>query len=55
VPLSYQYVLGTAPAAPHFAVQRKGYALAVRGWKRLPLPVARWLGEPVRRLFPELM
>jgi len=55
VPLSYQYVLGTAPAAPHFAVQRKGYALAVRGWKRLPLPVARWLGEPVRRLFPALM
>jgi hypothetical protein len=28
--------------------------LAVRLWKRLPLPVARVLGEPVRRRFPEV-
>jgi FemAB-related protein (PEP-CTERM system-associated) len=55
IPLSYQYALGTAAAAPRFAAQRQGFDLAVRGWKRLPLPVARWLGEPVRRLFPELM
>src|SRR5205085_11865517 len=54
VALSYQYVLGTAAGPPRFAAQRQGFDLAVRGWKSLPLPVARWLGEPVRRLFPEL-
>lgn len=55
VPLYYQYVLGPASTVPSFADQQHQLGLAVRLWKRLPLPVARVLGEPIRRRFPELL
>ncbi len=55
VPLFYQYLLGAAAAPPSFAGQQHRLALAARLWKRLPLPVARLLGEPIRRRFPELL
>ena len=55
MPLFYQYVLGEAAALPSFAAQQQRLGLAVRVWKRLPLPVARVLGEPIRRRFPELL
>lgn len=54
-PLHYQYVLGAGAAVPSFAHQQDRMDLAVRMWKRLPLPVARVLGEPIRRRFPELL
>jgi FemAB-related protein (PEP-CTERM system-associated) len=54
VPLYYQYRLRDA-AVPRFADQRRQLDLATRLWKRLPLPLARVLGEPIRRRFPELL
>jgi FemAB-related protein (PEP-CTERM system-associated) len=55
VPLFYQYVLGATAAQPSFAAQQDRFSLATRVWKRLPLPVARLLGDPIRRRFPELL
>lgn len=55
VPLYYQYLLGAGAEVPSFADQQKRMRLAVTLWKRLPLPLARLLGEPVRRRFPELL
>jgi FemAB-related protein (PEP-CTERM system-associated) len=55
VQLHYQYALGTAAAMPTLAAQKGSFDLAVKTWKRLPLPLAAFLGEPVKRLFPEVM
>lgn len=55
VPLHYQYVLGTAQRFPTLADQKGGFGAAVELWKKLPLPVARVLGEPAKRLFPEVL
>ena len=54
VPLFYQYV-GASVRVPSFAAQRNRLDLAVKLWKRLPLPIARILGDPIRRRFPELL
>jgi CelD/BcsL family acetyltransferase involved in cellulose biosynthesis len=54
VPLFYQYV-GPSVRVPSFAAQRHRLDLAVKLWKRLPLPIARILGDPIRRRFPELL
>jgi FemAB-related protein (PEP-CTERM system-associated) len=55
VPLYYQYVVAQSAALPSFADQRERMSLATTMWKRLPLPLARMLGEPIRRRFPELL
>jgi FemAB-related protein (PEP-CTERM system-associated) len=55
VPLYYQYLFRDPAAVPSFAAQQQRMGIAVRLWKRLPLPVARVLGEPIRRRFPELL
>jgi FemAB-related protein (PEP-CTERM system-associated) len=55
VQLHYQYVLGTAGRMPTLADQKGSFDLAVRLWKRLPLPLAAALGEPAKKLFPEVM
>jgi len=55
VPLYYQYALGRATRVPTLEHQKRGYDLAVKVWRRLPLAVARTLGEPVRRRFPEVL
>lgn len=55
VPLHYQYVLGTAARLPTLADQRRTYDLAVQVWKRLPLAVARTMGDPIKRMFPEVV
>lgn len=55
VPLYYQYRLPAGAAVPSFAAEQARFALAARLWSHLPLPLARWLGEPVRRRFPELL
>lgn len=55
VPLFYQYALGRARRLPTLERQKAGYALAVTLWRRLPLPIARPLGERVKRLFPEVL
>jgi FemAB-related protein (PEP-CTERM system-associated) len=55
VPLFYQYVLGTVRKAPTLEDQEHSFALAVKLWQRLPVPVAGVLGRHVRRLFPEAL
>jgi FemAB-related protein (PEP-CTERM system-associated) len=55
VPLYYQYLLGEAAQMPDFAAQQQRLEVAALIWKRLPLPVVRILGEPLRRRFPELL
>jgi hypothetical protein len=35
--------------------QKHSFALAVRMWRRLPMPAAAMLGRSVRRLFPEAL
>ena len=55
MPLHYQYVMGSATEVPTLANQKGSLSLAVRLWQKLPLPVARWLGEPAKRMFPEVM
>jgi len=55
VPLHYQYVLGTASRVPTLADQKGSFDLAVRLWRMLPLPIAAALGEPAKRLFPEVL
>lgn len=55
VQLYYQYVPGRAARIPTLASQKSGFGLAVKLWQGLPLPVARLLGEPVKRLFPEVL
>ena len=55
VPLYYQYLLRGPAEVPSFAGQQQRMGVAVRLWKHLPLPVARILGEPIRRRFPELL
>jgi len=44
-PLHYQSLLGSAADVPSFASQRHRLDLAARVWKRLPLAVARVLGD----------
>jgi FemAB-related protein (PEP-CTERM system-associated) len=55
VPLYYQYALGRAARVPTLEHQKGAYAAAVAVWRRLPLPVAGLLGEPLRRRFPEVL
>ena len=55
VPLYYQYVLGTAQRAPTLEDQKHQFDLAVRLWKRLPLPAASLLGRGAKRMFPEAL
>jgi FemAB-related protein (PEP-CTERM system-associated) len=55
VPLYYQYVLAEGKVAPTVENQKNTFALAVRAWQRLPLPLAGWLGPRVRRRFPEAL
>ena len=55
VPLHYQYVLGTEPRMPTLAGQKGSLDLAVKLWRKLPLPIAAALGEPAKRRFPEVM
>ena len=55
VPLHYQYVLGSAGRMPTLASQKGSFDLAVKLWKKLPVPLAGLLGEPAKRMFPEVM
>ena len=55
VPLYYQYLVTGDARVPSLADQQHRFRLATRLWKHLPLPVARVLGEPIRRRFPEAL
>lgn len=55
VQLYYQYALGRGARVPTLEEQKHGFDLAVRLWKKLPIPLAGLLGEPAKRRFPEVM
>lgn len=55
VQLHYQYVLGTAKTFPTLAAQKGSLDTVVQLWKKLPVPLAGLLGEPAKRMFPEVL
>lgn len=48
-PLSYQLELVNSTSAPELNPANPRYDLAVRTWKKLPLPVAALIGPPIAR------
>jgi FemAB-related protein (PEP-CTERM system-associated) len=50
--LPYEIVLIRRQELPNFSPANPHFRLAIRMWKALPLPVARWLSRFVLRLFP---
>jgi FemAB-related protein (PEP-CTERM system-associated) len=44
VPLAYEYELVRAGAVPEINPLNPKYRLAIAAWRRLPLPVSKWLG-----------
>ncbi len=50
--LPYQYDLVTASSIPDFSPKNSSFSLPIMVWKRLPLPIATWLGPKVIRYFP---
>lgn len=55
VQLNYQYLLADGISMPSFEEQKQSIAWAVELWKRLPLPLARVAGEPIRRRLTEVL
>lgn len=51
-PLDYQVFLVKRKTAPNFTPLNPKFELAARIWKRVPLPIATWLGPHVVRWFP---
>jgi FemAB-related protein (PEP-CTERM system-associated) len=51
-PLSYQYVLCNHRAIPNFSPSNPRLRVFIEAWKRLPLPVTRWLGPTLTRRLP---
>jgi hypothetical protein len=48
-PLAYQYVLAEGQAIPNVNPSNPKLKIFIEAWKRLPLPVTRWLGPPLTR------
>jgi FemAB-related protein (PEP-CTERM system-associated) len=51
-PLSYQVFLVKRKTVPNFSPVNPKFEMAIRLWRNLPLPVTKWLGPAVVRLFP---
>ncbi|WP_420429174.1 FemAB family XrtA/PEP-CTERM system-associated protein [Kordiimonas sp.] len=49
MPLEYEYKLAEGAELPDLSPQSGKYAALVKVWKRLPLPVANWLGPMLAR------
>ena len=52
VPLAYQYQLIEGRALPDATPGNPRYAPLLALWRRLPLPVTRWLGAPIIKRLP---
>ncbi len=52
VPLFWHYWLPAGRSLPGLNPDNPKYALAIRAWRRLPLPVANWLGPRLVRHLP---
>ena len=51
-PLAYQYILRGAGSLPNISPSNPKLQVLIRGWKRIPLPVTRWLGPSLTRWLP---
>ena len=51
-PISHQYVLVRSAAAPSRSPSDSSSRLAMEAWKRIPLPLTKWLGPAVIRWLP---
>jgi FemAB-related protein (PEP-CTERM system-associated) len=51
-PLRWEYLLAPGQALPSLNPDSPKFRLATRVWRRLPLPVTRWLGPPIVRHLP---
>lgn len=51
-PLSYQYILTTGSEIPDISPGNPKLQLFIETWKRLPVPVVRWLGPTLTRWLP---
>ena len=51
-PLDYRVFLVNRKTVPNYSPLNPKFAMAIRVWKNLPLPVTKWLGPSVVRLFP---
>jgi FemAB-related protein (PEP-CTERM system-associated) len=51
-PLAYQYRLLRDRAIPDLSPRNPRFGLAIKAWRRLPLPVAERIGPAVVRFFP---
>jgi len=50
--LRWEYILPEGGGMPGLNPDNPKFRLAVRVWKRLPLPLTRWLGPPIVRHLP---
>lgn len=48
-PLHYQYLLVRSREMPNLSPTNVGYERLIRAWRRLPLPVTRWIGPGIAR------
>ena len=51
-PLAYQYVLVNGRDIPNISPSNPRLRLFIEGWKRLPMPITKWLGPPLTRWLP---
>lgn len=51
-PIHWEYVLLGRSAVPERSPNNSRFRPAIAAWKRLPLPVAHWLGPRIVRAFP---
>jgi FemAB-related protein (PEP-CTERM system-associated) len=52
VPLHWEYVLLNRASLPDLSPANPKFSVAIEAWKRLPLPVASWLGPHIVRHLP---
>jgi len=51
-PLAYQYILANGTGIPNISPGNPRLQLFIETWKRLPLPVTKWLGPALTRWLP---
>lgn len=51
-PLTYQYVLVNGRRIPNISPSNPGFRRFIETWKRLPLPVTKWVGPALTRWLP---
>ena len=52
VPLAWEYWLPNSQPLPDLSPKNAKYQMAIQIWKRLPLPVTKWLGPSIVRGIP---